>query len=85
MLNALLTAPVDPGFALQSVREDVAARWHQNHSPILLIVVAIAVIIGLGIVAYLTVQCLRRGYIGFGGVVSISKGWTNWTVRFTCI
>ena len=84
MLNALLVAPVDPALAVGTAREELA-EWRQNRSPVFAIVVAIAIVVGLGIIAYLTAVCINRGYHGFGAIVDIDKKLTHWKVKFTCI
>lgn len=48
------------------------------------IVLPLVVLAGLGIFAYLTVQCWNRGYSGFTGQWSMTQGWTSATIKFAC-
>jgi hypothetical protein len=61
-------------------------RVAASRNPVLIIVVAAAIILGLGFVAYLQVQCVSHGYRAFNAVANISwHGAVNATVKFTCV
>ena len=52
------------------------------------IIIAFVIFLGLALVAYLTVQCWNRGYLGFSGL--INWHFTSWThfyvhVNFACV
>lgn len=52
------------------------------------VVIPIAIFLGLALAAYLTVQCWRRGYAGFSGLVDWHfTSWTHFNVaiHFACI
>jgi hypothetical protein len=86
MTAFLLEAPVRASLGASRARDAVARRVSSSDNPVLVIVLAAAIVIGLGFIAYLTAICIGNGYRGFGGVVNIN--WNNplsATVRFACI
>lgn len=85
MSDLLLRAPVRASVAATNLRDTVLRRVAESGNPVLVIVVAAAIVIGLGFIAYLTAVCIGNGYRGFGGVVNVSwNGAINATVRFYC-
>lgn len=85
MTDLLLKAPVRASVAAELMRDRIVQRVTYNSNPVLVIVVAAAIVLGLGFIAYLTAVCIGNGYRGFGGVVNVNwNGAINATVKFYC-
>ena len=85
MSDLLLEAPVRASIAAGMMRDRIVQRVTVPSNPVLVILLAAAIVLGLGFIAYLTASCISHGYRGFGGVVSIKwNGAINATVRFAC-
>ncbi|OIH92339.1 hypothetical protein BIU90_10525 [Curtobacterium sp. MCBA15_001] len=85
MSLAVSTIPVQANILALSARDRVLDRVASSHNPVLIIVVAAAIVLGLGLVAYLTASCISHGYRGFSAIVNIS--WNNplnANVKFSC-
>lgn len=59
-------------------------RTAESHAAWFAIVIPLVVLAGIGIFAYLTVQCWNRGYNGFTGRFTRTDGWTSATISFEC-
>ena len=85
MTNLLLEAPVRASILAGSMSGRIVRRVTSSSNPVLIIVVAAAIVLGLGFIAYLTAVCIGNGYRGFGGVANVSwNGAIKATVRFYC-
>lgn len=85
MTDMLLEAPVRATVAAGMMRDRIVQRVVTSPHPVLVIVVAAAIVLGLGFIAYLTAVCIGNGYRGFAGVANISwNGAVKATVRFYC-
>ncbi|WP_248704018.1 hypothetical protein [Curtobacterium sp. MWU13-2055] len=85
MTDLLLEAPVRASVTAELMRDRVVQRVASSSNPVLVIVVAAAIVLGLGFIAYLTAVCIGNGYRGFGGVVNVNwNGAINATVKFYC-
>ena len=83
--DAITRARLRTGFALEDAFDSLVRRYHSSDNPVVIIAVAAAIVLGLGFIAYLTAQCIARGYRGFGGVINVN--WTNpfsANVKFAC-
>ncbi|MFJ3384597.1 MULTISPECIES: hypothetical protein [unclassified Curtobacterium] len=85
MSLAIATIPARASIAASDARDRVVERVAASQNPVFVIVLAAAIVVGLGLVAYLTASCISHGYRGFNAVVDIS--WNNplnATVKFNC-
>ncbi|WP_146236384.1 hypothetical protein [Curtobacterium sp. MCBD17_023] len=69
-----------------SMLEEDLLRVTASRNPVLIIVIAAAIIVGLGFIAYLQVQCMSHGYRAFNAVINVQwHGAVNATVKFSCV
>lgn len=85
MSLALSTVPATAASHALDAGEALADRVTASKNPVLIIVVAAAIVLGLGLIAFLTASCISHGYRGFSAIVNVS--WNNplnATVKFNC-
>lgn len=85
MPPVLLSAPMRVSYVLEEGYIALDRRVSASSNPVLITVVAAAIVIGLGFVAFLLATCVAHGYRGFGGVIKID--WPNplnAKVSFSC-
>lgn len=85
-MTTLTNLPVSTLVRASSGADAVARRVAASRNPVLIIVVAAAIVLGLGFIAYLQVQCVSHGYRAFHAVANITwHGAVNATVKFSCV
>lgn len=85
-MSTLSTLPLTAATRARESADVVLQRVTASRNPVLIIVVAAAIILGLGFIAYLQVQCVSHGYRAFHAVASVTwHGSVNATVKFSCI
>jgi uncharacterized protein HemX len=85
-MSTITTQPLTAVARASSAADLVVHRVTSSRNPVLIIVVAAAIILGLGFVAYLQVQCVSHGYRAFHAVANITwHGAVNATVKFSCV
>ncbi|WP_181439633.1 hypothetical protein [Curtobacterium sp. MCBD17_032] len=85
-MTTLTTIPLAAAARASALDGDLMQRVTASRNPVLIIVIAAAIIVGLGFVAYLQVQCMSHGYRAFNAVVSVQwHGAVNATVKFSCV
>ena len=85
MSLALSTLPATAASHALTVGDALSDRVTASKNPVLIIVVAAAIVLGLGLIAFLTASCISHGYRGFSAIVNVS--WNNplnATVKFNC-
>ena len=71
--------------AVESAFDKLTEKYESSDNPVIIVAVAAAIVLGLGFIAFLTAQCISRGYRGFGGVVNIDwSGPFSAKVKFEC-
>lgn len=85
-MSTLSTLPRTATTRARESADFVIQRVAASRNPVLIIVVAAAIILGLGFIAYLQVQCVSHGYRAFHAVASVTwHGSVNATVKFSCV
>ncbi len=81
----LAALPASAALHALNATDALSDRVSASKNPVLVIVVAAAIVVGLGLIAFLTASCISHGYRGFSAIVNVS--WNNplnATVKFNC-
>jgi hypothetical protein len=85
-MTTLTATPLATASRASMLEEDLLRRVTASRNPVLIIVIAAAIIVGLGFIAYLQVQCMSHGYRAFNAVINVQwHGAVNATVKFSCV
>jgi hypothetical protein len=82
--DLLLRSVVSAQVGLRSMAQRTVRRYAESHPVQFAIILPLAVLAGLALGAFLTVECWRRGYRGFTGEFTRTDGWTSARIRFYC-